>query len=77
MPIERRSHMETNTNHAAYVLDLAVGDLLVALSQCESTANALWLSARIQSMILKLEACDSAARQRADALSGMGMMVES
>jgi hypothetical protein len=62
--------MVIESERAAWSIDLAVADLILAVTQCESTANALWLSNQIQPLILKLEACEAAARHKADELSG-------
>ncbi len=62
--------MVIETERAVWAVDLAVADLILAVTQCESTANALWLHDQIQPLVLKLEACESAARHKADDLSG-------
>ncbi len=51
-------------------VDLATADLIIAVQECQSTEEAVQLSQFIQPLMLKLEAAESAARHRADLLSG-------
>ncbi len=62
--------MVIECERAKWSVDLALADLVLAVTQCASTDEALDLSAFIQPLILKLEACESAARLKADQLSG-------
>ena len=61
---------ESVTERAKWSVDLAVADLILAVTECQSTDEAVQLSQFIQPLILKLEAAESAARHKADQLSG-------
>ncbi len=65
-----RSERESPRELAMWSVDLATADLILAVTQCQSTDEALSLSQFIQPLILKLEAAESAARAKADQLSG-------
>jgi hypothetical protein len=62
--------VESPAERALYAVDMATADLILAVVECQTTDDALQLSAFIQPLILKLEACESSARHRADQLSG-------
>lgn len=55
---------------AKWAVDLAVADLILDVTCCQTVDDALSLSQFIQPLILKLEAAESAARAKADQLSG-------
>lgn len=62
--------MVIESERAAWGIDLAVADLVLAVLQCKTTDEALTLRAFVEPLILKLEAVESACRHRADELSG-------
>jgi hypothetical protein len=62
--------MVIERERAMWSVDLAVADLILCALECQTTAEACQLSEFIQLAILKLEACESAARSKADDLSG-------
>lgn len=62
--------MVIESERAAWNVDLATADLILAVTQCKTTDDALKLSRHIQPLIMKLEAAEQAARLKADELSG-------
>lgn len=63
--------MVIESERAAWNIDLAVADLILAVTQCKTTDDALTLRDFIEPLVLKLEATESAARHKADELSGV------
>jgi hypothetical protein len=62
--------MVIESERAAWGIDLAVSDLILAVTQCRTNDDAIRLSRLIEPLVLKLEACQSAALNKADELSG-------
>ncbi len=62
--------MVIESERAAWSIDLAVADLILAVTQCKTSDDALRLNSQIAPLLLKLEACQSAALHKADQLSG-------
>ncbi len=62
--------MVIESERAAWSIDLAVADLILAVTQCKTSDDALKLSVIIEPLLLKLEACKSAALNKAGQLSG-------
>lgn len=61
---------EAPSERAVYSIDMGVADLFIAVLACKTTDDALRLSQLIEPLVLKLEAAQSAALHKADALSG-------
>lgn len=66
--IQRES--ENPSERAAWNIQLGVADLFIAVQACKTTDDALRLRAIIEPLQLALDAAESAARIRADELSG-------
>lgn len=64
------SGMVIESERAAWSVDLAVADLILAVTQCRTTDEALSLFRHIEPLVLKLQAAESAALHKADQLSG-------
>lgn len=62
--------MVIERERAMWCVDLALADLILCVTQCQTTDEALTLRNFIEPLVLKLEAAESAARQKADSLSG-------
>ncbi len=56
--------------HGVRNVDMAVADFILLVTQCKTTDDALRLNGQIAPLVLKLEACQSAALNKADQLSG-------
>ncbi len=57
---------------AAWNIDLAIADLILAVTQCRTVSDALKLRRQVEPLILKLQAVESSCLHKADALCGAG-----
>ncbi len=62
--------MVIESERAAWNVDLATADLILAVTQCRTVDEALRLREFIEPLVLKLQAAESAALNKADALCG-------